>query len=64
MSNHVKTVSVTAGAVVYGDLHVLGALPHISNARKNPDQDAILEPPLHYSSHLLLQADVKCLQTT
>lgn len=43
VSQHVKTVSVTAGAVVYGDLNVLGALPHISNARKSPDQDAILE---------------------
>ena len=47
VSQHVKTVSVTAGAVVYGDLNVLGALPHISNARKSPDQDAILDPWQH-----------------
>ena len=37
--SHVQRTSVTAGALIYGDLDVLGALPHISNARKTADQE-------------------------
>jgi len=40
---HVQRLTVTACAVVYGDLRVCGALPHISNSARSPDQDAILE---------------------
>lgn len=43
VERHVQKLSVTACAVVYGDLQVLGALPHLSNARQSPDQEAILE---------------------
>eukprot|EP00747_Dinoflagellata_sp_TGD_P167587 gnl/TRDRNA2_/TRDRNA2_192254_c0_seq1.p1 gnl/TRDRNA2_/TRDRNA2_192254_c0~~gnl/TRDRNA2_/TRDRNA2_192254_c0_seq1.p1 ORF type:complete len:342 (+),score=77.64 gnl/TRDRNA2_/TRDRNA2_192254_c0_seq1:144-1169(+) len=43
VGRYVQRLSVTACALVYGDLQVLGALPHISNARKFPDQDFILE---------------------
>jgi len=62
VSQHVKTVSVTAGAVVYGDLNVLGALPHISNARKSPDQDAILE--LDLMLRMEVEASVQTLYVT
>ncbi|CAL1149131.1 unnamed protein product [Cladocopium goreaui] len=56
---HVQRVSVTAGALVYGDLEILGALPHISNARKSPDQDAILE--LDLALRLEIEASVATL---
>lgn len=56
---HVQTTSVTAGALIYGDLHVLGALPHISNARKSPDQDAILE--LDFAVRMEVEASVHTL---
>ena len=59
VKRHVQQVSVTAGALVYGDLQVLGALPHISNARRSPDQDAILE--LDLMLRLEIEAAVQTL---
>eukprot|EP00930_Biecheleria_cincta_P097858 TRINITY_DN89546_c0_g1_i1.p1 TRINITY_DN89546_c0_g1~~TRINITY_DN89546_c0_g1_i1.p1 ORF type:complete len:312 (+),score=73.32 TRINITY_DN89546_c0_g1_i1:126-1061(+) len=56
---HVQTTSVTAGALIYGDLHALGALPHISNARRSPDQDAILE--LDFAVRMEVEASVHTL---
>merc|ERR1712048_1126207 len=43
VASHLQTLSVTACALVYGDLKCLGAMPHISNARRAPDQDTILD---------------------
>eukprot|EP00929_Paragymnodinium_shiwhaense_P103038 TRINITY_DN6631_c0_g1_i1.p1 TRINITY_DN6631_c0_g1~~TRINITY_DN6631_c0_g1_i1.p1 ORF type:complete len:390 (-),score=80.67 TRINITY_DN6631_c0_g1_i1:85-1188(-) len=43
VTSYVQRTSVTACALIYGDLLALGALPHISNARATPHQDAILE---------------------
>eukprot|EP00435_Cladocopium_sp_Y103_P025512 s1076_g6.t1 len=59
VKSHVQRVSVTAGALVYGDLEILGALPHISNARKSPDQDAILE--LDLALQMEIEASVATL---
>ncbi|CAK9110597.1 unnamed protein product [Durusdinium trenchii] len=59
VKSHVQRVSVKAGALVYGDLEILGALPHISNAQKSPDQDAILE--LDFSLRMEIEASVATL---
>eukprot|EP00933_Yihiella_yeosuensis_P065651 TRINITY_DN6958_c0_g7_i1.p1 TRINITY_DN6958_c0_g7~~TRINITY_DN6958_c0_g7_i1.p1 ORF type:complete len:273 (+),score=63.02 TRINITY_DN6958_c0_g7_i1:55-819(+) len=55
---HVQQLSVTAGALIYGNLHQLGALPHICNARRSPDQDAILE------LDLMLRVEMEACITT
>jgi len=56
---HLQTLSVTACALVYGDLKILGALPHISNARRAPDQDAILE--LDFDVRMEMEASIQTL---
>mmetsp|Transcript_166966 Transcript_166966/g.536033 ORF Transcript_166966/g.536033 Transcript_166966/m.536033 type:complete len:436 (-) Transcript_166966:40-1347(-) len=55
----VQRLSVTACAVVYGDLRVLGALPHISNARRNADQDSMLE--MDFGVRIELEASIATL---
>ncbi|CAE8596327.1 unnamed protein product [Polarella glacialis] len=42
LASYVQKTSVTACALLYGNFS-RGALPHISNARNSPHQDAILE---------------------
>eukprot|EP00928_Gymnodinium_smaydae_P061773 TRINITY_DN45785_c0_g1_i1.p1 TRINITY_DN45785_c0_g1~~TRINITY_DN45785_c0_g1_i1.p1 ORF type:complete len:371 (-),score=103.34 TRINITY_DN45785_c0_g1_i1:37-1104(-) len=59
VANYVQRTSVTACAVVYGDIAALGALPHISNARNSPHQDAILE--LDFALRCELEASVATL---
>merc|ERR1719316_1235779 len=56
---HVQALSVTACALIYGDLRALGALPHISNARRSPDQDAILE--LEFEVRMEMEASIATL---
>ncbi|CAK0881953.1 unnamed protein product, partial [Prorocentrum cordatum] len=59
VASHVQRTSVTACALVFGDLRALGAVPHISNARNSPDQDAILE--LELMVRLEMEASIATL---
>lgn len=62
VASYVQKLSVTACAIVYGDLGALGALPHISNARGTPHQDAILE--LDFMVRCELEASVATMYLT
>mmetsp|Transcript_28588 Transcript_28588/g.62186 ORF Transcript_28588/g.62186 Transcript_28588/m.62186 type:complete len:470 (-) Transcript_28588:152-1561(-) len=54
-----RYTSVTACALIYGDLQVLGATPHLSNARQHGTQDAIME--LDFALRLEIEASIATL---